>query len=403
MDRIYFDYNATTPADPEVIEAMSPYFHDYFGNASSIHAFGQKTRLAIEESREKAAQLLSTKNDTIVFTSGGTESDNFAIKGVVFNYLHKNKGKTPHIITSAIEHPAVLNTCNYLEKSFGIEVTYLPVDKYGVVNTVELQSAIKNNTILVSIMYANNETGTIEPISEIGKIIASLNSQRIKHNLPRIYFHTDAVQAIGKLPVNVDELGVDLLSLSAHKFHGPKGVGVLYIRPQTEIESFIHGGHHERNRRAGTENVPGIVGLGKAVEIISRDMAEENKKIKYLRDKLESGILKNVPNVYLNGHSAQRLSNTCNFSFEFIESESLLLSLDLEGVGIAASSGSACSSGSSEPSHVLTAIGLRPDLCQGSLRFSLGKYNTEQEIDHVLQVLPKEVERLRKMSPLWKK
>lgn len=383
MRRIYLDHNATTKVDPSVIKAMLPYYEEIFGNPSSIHQFGQKARKGIDEARESIANFIGSEIEEIVFTSGGTEADNLAIKGIA--YANSKKGK--HIITSSIEHHAVLNPCKYLEKQ-GFEVTYLGVDKYGIVDPNDVKKAITNKTILVTIMHANNEVGTIEPISEIGKITRENG----------IYLHTDAIQSIGKIPVNVDELNVDLLSLSGHKIYGPKGIGALYIRKGTRIEPLIHGGPHERNRRGGTENVPAIVGLAKAIEIAKSSMKRESIWMTHLRDKLERGIVKKIDNVYLNGHPTERLPNTLNMSFEFIEGESIVLNLDLKG--IAASSGSACTSSSLEPSHVLRAMGA---IVQGSVRFSLGKDNLEEDIDYVLEILPEIVDRLRAMSPLYKK
>ena len=383
MKRIYLDHNATTPVHPEVIEAMLTCYKNTFGNASSVHSFGQEARKVIEETRQTVADFLGAKPEEIVFTSGGTESDNFALKGVA--YAQESKGK--HIITSSIEHHAVLNTCKYLEKK-GWKVTYLPVDKYGLVNPEEVEKALTKETVLITIMQANNETGTIEPIAEIGKITRDKG----------IYFHTDAVQSVGKIPLNVDELNLDLLSLSGHKIYGPKGIGVLYIRKGTKIESLIQGGHHERNRRAGTENVPSIVGLGKTIEIASREIKSEKEKLQTLRDRLQRGIEEEIDQVYLNGHPSKRLPNTLNMSFEFVEGESLILSLDLKGVAV--STGSACTSGTLEPSHVLGAMGVAPALSQGSLRFSLGRDNTEEEIDYTVEALKEIVQRLRAMSPL---
>jgi len=321
-----------------------------------------------------------------VFTSGGTEADNFAIKGIA--YANESKGK--HIITSSIEHHAVLNTCKYLEKQ-GFQVTYLPVDEYGFVDPGDMMKAINKETILITIMHANNEVGTIEPISEIGKIAKG----------KEIIFHTDAVQSLGKIPVDVNELNVDLLSLSAHKIYGPKGIGALYIRKGTRIQPLIHGGHHEKNRRAGTENVPGIAGLGKAIEIVKTSIDKESIYLTDLRNRLCSGISEKIDCVYLNGHSRKRLPNTLNMSFEFVEGESIILNLDMKGVAVA--SGSACTSGSLEPSHVLKAMGVAPAVAQGSIRFSLGKDNTEEDIDYVLEVLPEIISRLRAMSPLYKR
>ncbi len=385
MRKIYLDHNATTPTHPEVVKAMLPYYNEVYGNPSSIHQFGQEARKVVDEAREKVANFIGAKIEEIVFTSGGTEADNFAIKGIAY----RNEKKGRHIITSSIEHHAVLNTCKYLEGK-GFKVTFLPVDKYGTVNPDDVKKAITGETILITILHANNETGTIEPIGEIGSIAKEKG----------IIFHTDAVQSVGKLGVNVDELNVDLLSLSGHKIYGPKGIGALYIRKGTKIEPLILGGHHERNRRAGTENVPGIVGLGKAIEIASQDMEEENKKEVNLRDKLWDGLNQKIDSIQLNGHPEKRLSNTLNVSFKFVEGESIILNLDLQGIAV--SSGSACTSGSLEPSHVLSAMGVDPATSQGSVRFSLGKDNTEDDIGYVLEVLPEIVSRLRAMSPLYK-
>ena len=383
--KVYLDHNANTPTHPEVVKAMMPYYEKIYGNASSLHQFGQEARKAVDEAREKVTNFIGAKPEEIVFTSGGTEADNFAIKGVAY----KNEKRGKHIITSSIEHHAVLNVCKYLEEK-GFKVTFIPVDEYGVVNPDDVKKAITDETILITIMHANNEVGTIQPIEEIGKISKEKG----------IIFHTDAVQSVGKLKINVDELNVDLLSLSGHKIYGPKGIGVLYIRKGTKIEPLIVGGHHERKRRAGTENVPAIVGLGKAIELASKDMQKENKKIVNLRDKLWNGLRQKIDSVKLNGHPLQRLSNSLNVSFEFVEGESIILNLDLQGIAV--SSGSACTSGSLESSHVLKAMGVDPATAQGSIRFSLGRSNTEDDIDCVLKILPEIVSRLRKMSPLYK-
>ncbi|MDD5594300.1 MAG: cysteine desulfurase NifS [Candidatus Margulisbacteria bacterium] len=390
--RIYLDNAATTPVDPRVKEAILPYFSDKFGNPSSIHSFGQETKAAIEKAREQVVGLIGGSVDEIVFTSGGTEADNFALEGVAF----ANEAKGKHIITSSIEHHAVLECCKFLEKR-GFSVTYLPVDESGVVSPESVVRAITDKTILVSIMQANNEIGTIEPIGEIAKAIKMRNAELGI----RSYFHTDAVQTAGHIPVNVNELGVDLLSISAHKLYGPKGVGALYIRKGTKITPFLHGGGQERGRRASTENVPGIVGFGAAAEIAAGDVNNgESKKLIPLRDKLINGILEKITDARLNGHLTQRLPNNVNVSINYVEGESMLLNLDLEG--IAASTGSACSSGSLEPSHVLRAIGLPYEQAHGSLRFSLGKNTTEAEIDKTIEVLRKIVLKLREMSPLKK-
>ena len=381
---IYMDYNATTPIDERVLSAMLPYLKEEFGNPSSIYSLAQRARRAVEEAREKLAKLLNADPKEIIFTSGGTESDNFAIKGIA--YANQDKGK--HIITSQIEHHAVLNTCKFLEKQ-GFHITYLPVDRYGVVDLDALEKSITSQTILISIMFANNEVGTIQPIKKIGEIAK-------RHG---VYFHTDAVQAVGKIPIDVKELGIDLLSLSAHKFYGPKGVGALYVRKGVKMSSFIQGGEQERGRRGGTENVAGIVGLGKAAEIAQEEMVEEEKRVRALRDELERRLLERIPEVVLNGHPQNRLYNTLSICVKYVEGESMLLNLDREG--ICASSGSACTSGSLEPSHVLLAMGVPPEIAHGSLRFSLGKFNREEDVERVSEVLPSIVEELRKISPFW--
>ena len=381
---IYMDHNATTPIDERVLSAMLPYLKEEFGNPSSIYLLAQRARRAVEEAREKLAKLLNADPKEIIFTSGGTESDNFAIKGIA--YANQAKGK--HIITSQIEHHAVLNTCKFLEKQ-GFQITYLPVDRYGVVDLDALEKSITPQTILISIMFANNEVGTIQPIKKIGEIAR-------RHG---VYFHTDAVQAVGKIPIDVKELGIDLLSLSAHKFYGPKGVGALYVRKGVKISSFIQGGEQEKGRRGGTENVAGIVGLGKAAEIAQEEMVEEEKRVRALRDELERRLLERIPEVVLNGHPQNRLYNTLSICVKYVEGESMLINLDREG--ICASSGSACTSGSLEPSHVLLAMGVPPEVAHGSLRFSLGKFNKEEDVERVSEVLPSIVEELRKISPFW--
>lgn len=383
---IYFDHAATTPVKPEVLEEMMPYFTNKFGNASTIYSIGRESKKAIEEAREKVAKALGAMPREIFFTGSGSEADNWAIKGVAYS----NRSKGNHIITTVIEHHAVLHTCQYLE-SDGFEVTYLPVDENGLVSPEQVRKAIKPNTILITIMFANNEIGTIQPIAEIGKIAK-------EHN---IYFHTDAVQAVGNIPINVNELNVDLLSLSAHKFYGPKGVGALYVRKGVKITNFLHGGAQERGRRASTENVPGIVGLGKAIELATNNIEQYNKKLIELRDRTIEEITKKIPFVKLNGDRYKRLPGNVNFSFQFIEGESLLLMLDMKG--IAASSGSACTSGSLDPSHVLLAIGLDHETAHGSLRITFGEENTHEDVDYLMEVLPMIVERLREMSPLYEK
>ncbi|WP_425061186.1 Cysteine desulfurase IscS [Sporomusa carbonis] len=384
MKRIYFDHSATTPVDREVADLMLEYMTDKYGNPSSVHSFGRETRKAIEEAREKVAALINASPNEIFFTSGGTEGDNLAIKGVA--YANRKKGN--HIITTQIEHHAVLHTCEYLEKQ-GFTVTYLPVDEHAMVRMEDLKNAITDKTILISVMFANNEVGTIQPIKEIGQLAKEKG----------IYFHTDAVQVAGNYPIDVKELNIDLLTLSGHKFYASKGIGALYIRRGVKIEEIQHGGGHERNMRAGTENVPGIVGLGKAAEIAKRDMEKKVTYIQGLRDKLIAGVMEKIPHVKLNGHPECRMPGNANFSFLYIEGESLLLNLDLKG--IAASSGSACTSGSLDPSHVLLAMGLTHEVAHGSLRVSLGRGNTEEDINYFLEVVPEIVERLRSMSPLY--
>ncbi len=385
MRRIYLDHAATTPTRPEVVKSMLPFFTDAFGNASSIHSYGQEAKGAIEDARTKVAELIGARSEEIVFTSGGTEADNYALKGVA--YANEHKGN--HIITTTIEHHAVLAVCKFLERR-GFRITYLPVDKYGLVATDDVKRAITDKTILVSVTHANNEVGTIEPVEEIGKIAREAG----------VYFHSDAVQTVGHIPVNVDKLKADLLAISAHKFYGPKGVGALYVRKGTRLVSLMHGGEQEKRRRAGTENVPGIVGLGKAVELAGQEMGKEAERLTYLRDKLIKGLMEKIDHIRLNGHPTRRLPNNINVSVDFVEGESLLLNLDLEG--ICASTGSACSSASLEPSHVLLALGLPPEQAHGSLRFTLGRENTEADVEQVLEVLPGIVAKLRAMSPLLK-
>jgi len=382
MKKIYMDHAASTPVDPEVMEAMKPYFSEKFGNPSSFHGFGREASEALEKSRKNIAGFLGVDTSEIVFTSGGTESDNLAIKGVAL--ANKDKGK--HVITSKIEHEAVLSTCKSLEKQ-GFQVTYLDVDKQGLVDPENLRKVIRKDTILVSVMYANNEIGTIEPIDEIGKICRE----------KKVYFHTDAVQAFGRIPLKIDN--VDLLSVSSHKIYGPKGVGMLYVRKGLRIDPIVYGGGHEKGRRSGTENVSGIVGFAKAVELAKRIMNEEAERQSKLRNKLIDGILE-ISNSHLNGHPEKRLPNNVNVYFDYVEGESLILRLDEKGV--AASTGSACSSKSLEPSHILLALGLSPIQAHGSLRLTLGKMNTESDVDYVLEVLPEIVKDLREISPLNK-
>jgi cysteine desulfurase len=381
---IYLDHAATTYVKDKVLKDMLPYFTEKFGNASSIYTIGRESKKAIEDAREKVAKALKCQTKEVFFTASGTEADNWAIKGVAF----ANREKGNHIITTAIEHHAVLHTCQYLEKE-GFEVTYLPVDEYGMVSLEQLKDAITDKTILITIMFANNEIGTIQPIEEIGKIAK-------QHG---IYFHTDAVQAIGNIPIDVNQYNIDLLSLSAHKFYGPKGVGALYVRKGVKLHTFVQGGAQERGRRAGTENIAGIVGLGSAIELAMQELEDYNHKLRVLRDRLIKEVLEKIPYARLNGHPTQRLPGNANFSFEFIEGESLLLMLDMKG--IAASSGSACTSGSLDPSHVLLSIGLPHEIAHGSLRLTFGDKNTEEDIDYVMEVLPPIIERLREMSPLY--
>ena len=383
MNRIYLDYAASTPVRPEVMKAMLPYFTEVAGNPSSIHACGQEAKGAIEEARTRVASTIGAQEGEIVFTSGGTEADNYALKGVA--YANESKGN--HIITSSIEHHAVLETARFLQGK-GFNVTYLPVDHYGMVDPDDVKQSITEKTILISVMHANNEVGTLQPIAEIGKIAREAG----------VYFHTDAVQTVGHLPVDVDELEVDLLSISAHKLYGPKGIGALYIRKGTRLVSFIHGGEQERRRRASTENVPGIVGLGIAAELASQEMGEESERLIYLRNKLIKELLGRIEHTRLNGHPQERLPNNANFTIDFAKGESMCLNLDLEGICV--STGSACSSSSLEPSHVLLAMGLPHEQVHSSLRFTLGKWTTEEDIIRVLEILPKIVAKLRAISPL---
>jgi cysteine desulfurase len=381
---VYLDNNATSPLDPEVLDAMLPYLRNKFGNASSIHSGGREAKKALEAARETIAGILGASvPEGIVFTGSGSEADNMAIQGCARALRHKGT----HIVTSAVEHPAVLNPCKLLEEE-GFSVTSVMPDKTGMVRAEAVIEALKEDTIFISVMHANNETGTINPVSEIGRIARERN----------ILFHTDAVQSFCKVPFTVDELNADLLSLSAHKINGPKGVGALYIREGVPLKPLIYGGHQEGNRRAGTENIAGAVGLAKAAHLSCSNRAARMRRIRMLRDRLEQGLLNKIPQTRLNGHPNLRLPNTVNLSFSFVESESLLLELDLKGVAV--SSGSACSSGTGEPSHVLLAMGIPHEICRGALRFSLGKENTEQEIDYVLEVLPEVVQRIRAMSPL---
>jgi cysteine desulfurase len=383
MKRIYMDHSATTPVAARVLQAMLPYLSDKFGNASSLHSFGQEAKAALEESREKVAKLLGASPEEIIFTSGGTESDNLALKGIA----RRNSKQGRHIITTCIEHPAILETCKTLEKE-GFAVTYLPVTGEGVVDMAALEAAIRPDTILISVMHANNEVGTIQPIEEIGKLAAEKD----------IYLHTDAVQSVGKIPTDVNTLGVDLLSLSAHKIYGPKGVGALYIHRGTKLESIVQGGGHERGLRSGTENVAGIVGLARAAELCGESMAGEGQRLSKLCDRLGALVLGRVKDSWINGTMKRRLPGSLNFGFSYVEGESLLLYLDAKGIAV--STGSACSSHKLEPSHVLLALGLKPEECHGSLRITMGRSNTEEEVDYVGECIVEAVERFRGISAL---
>jgi len=381
---IYMDHSATTPVDKRVLEFMLPYFDKKYGNASSLHSMGQEAKKALGEAREKIAKVINADPSEIYFTSGGTESNNFAIKGIAF--ANKDKGK--HIITTKIEHDCVLNTCKWLEK-IGFEVTYLDVDRYGLIDSGDLEASLRDDTILVSIMHANNEIGTIQDMEEIGKIVGESNA----------YLHTDAVQSVTKIPIDVKKMNVDMLSISSHKIFGPKGVGCLYIRKGVKIDPLMHGGGHEGGLRSGTENIAGIAGFGEAMKIGEEERPKIMPRLEKLRDKIIDNVLK-IDNTFLNGHPKKRLPINANFSFRFIEGESLVLLLDSRG--IEASTGSACSSKSLEPSHVLLAIGLKPEDAHGSLRITLGKDNTEKDVDYLLKVLPEIVSELREMSPFKK-
>jgi cysteine desulfurase len=380
--RIYLDNNSTTPVDPAVLSAMLPFLAENFGNASSIHSAGQRARAAVDAARQSVATLLRAKSSEVVFTCGGTESDNLAIFGIVNPCDQPRK----HVVITAIEHHAVLNAAHALEKQ-GVDVTYVPVSKEGIVDPEDVREAIRPETVLISVMLANNELGTIQPVAEIGKITAEED----------LYFHCDAVQAAGKIPIGVQTLGVDLLSISGHKLYAPKGVGALYVRTGTELGPIFYGGHHERDRRPGTENVPGIVALGKAAELAIENLAADATRLAQLRDRFEDALLA-LPGVRRNGSARDRVPNTSNLSFESAPGEALIIALDLQGV--MCSSGAACSSGAIEPSHVLAAIGLSPDQARSSLRFSLGRFTTESEIDEAIRVIPAAVERLRALSPL---
>jgi len=382
---IYLDHNATTRPRPEVVEAMLPHLKAHYGNASSIYQLGQEERKAIDIAREQLFSLIHAASpEEVVFTGGGSESINWAIKGVAF----ANRDKGRHIVTTTIEHSAVLKTCQYLE-TMGWHVTYVGVDWHGRVNPSHIREAITPQTVLVSIMHANNELGTLEPVEEIGALCRE----------KAVPLHVDALQTVGKIPVSVQTLGCDLLSMGAHKFYGPKGVGALYIRPGTRIQPLIHGGSHERNRRAGTENVAGVAGMGVAAEIAAKEMKHEEKHVRHLRDKLEKALMKEIECVRVNGDVENRMFNTSNMSIEAVEGEGLIIGLDMQGICV--SSGSACASGATEPSHVLKALGIPIELAKGSVRFSLGRENTVEEIDKVIEIVPKVVSRLRDLSPLW--
>jgi cysteine desulfurase len=393
MNRAYLDFNATTPVEPAVLDAMLPYFSAEFGNAASIHTPGQRARAAVETAREQVAALIGARPQEIVFTSGGTESDNHAIFGIVSSSFTSFTSSTsltshPHIITTAIEHEAVLNTCQALEKE-GVRVTYLPTDRDGQIDIDDLRRALRPETILITVMHANNELGTVQPLEEIGRIAKAAD----------VYFHTDAVQSAGKIPIDVNALQVDLLSLSGHKLYAPKGIGALYVRGGTRLRQLLYGGHHQRGFRPGTENVAGIVGLGKAAEIARRSLAEDARRVSSLRDKLQQGLLQRVPQSRVNAAAAPRTPNTTNLVFPGVEGEALLIALDLKG--LACSTGAACSSGAVEPSHVLTAIGLPPEEARASLRFSLGRHTTPADIDFALNAVPAAVAQLRELSPTY--
>jgi len=384
--RIYMDHAATTRVDPTVVDAMLPYFTQHFGNASSLHAFGREAYNAMETARSKVAKLIGAEKDEVIFTAGGTESDNMAVKGIAF----RNRSKGKHIITTKIEHPAIMETCSYIE-TVGFRVTYLPVDSSGLTDLSELEKAVTKDTILITIQHANNEIGTIQNIEAIGKIAEEKN----------VRFHTDAVQSVGKIPVDVKKARVDLLSMASHKFHGPKGVGALYIRKGIVLDPLVHGGGQEKGLRSSTENIPGIVGMGKAAEIAGNQLVPDGQRVSAMRDKIICRVLEDIPLSYLNGHPTQRLPNNASFRFDGVEGESLVLSLDNKG--IAASTGSACSSKKLKPSHVLLAIGLNEVQAHGSLRLTLGRENTDEEVGYVIEVLPEVVSKMRAISPLWKK
>lgn len=387
--KIYFDYAATTPVDSRVLKKMLPYFSKNFGNSMSFHQLGQQAKIALEESRKTIADFIGAKSSEIIFTSSATESNNFALKGIAF----ANKERGNHIIISSIEHPCVMESALWLEKQ-GFEITKIKVDKYGLVDPQDIKKAIKKETILVSIIHASNEIGTIQPIEKIGKIIKELKNQDFDS---KVYFHCDAAQTLGKIPLNVKKLGVDLLTASSHKIYGPKGAALLYIKEGTKIEPLLHGGGQEMGFRSSTVNIPAIVGFAEAIKIAKKEMTKESERLKKLRDKIIKEILKKIPNSFLNGHPKKRLSNNINFSFDFVEGESIVAQLDL--LGICVSTGSACSSAKLEPSHVLLAIGLEPQRAQGSLRISLGRQTSQKEVNYLIKVLPKIIKKLRRFSP----
>lgn len=386
MNRVYLDFNATTPVEPAVLDAMLPYFSAEFGNAASIHTVGQRARAAVETARDQVGALLGARSQEIVFTSGGTESDNHAIFGII----RSTPGATKHIITTNIEHEAVLNTCQALEKE-GIAVTYLPVNREGLITVDQVEEALRPHTALITVMHANNELGSVQPLAQIGKLAAQRD----------IYFHTDAVQSAGKIPLDVKTLGVDLLSISGHKLYAPKGIGALYIRGGSRLQQLLYGGHHQRGFRPGTENVPGIVGLGKAAELARLSLEADAARVSALRDKLEQTLAARIPDSHINSANAPRTPNTANLTFPGIEGEALVIALDLKGICV--STGAACSSGAVEPSHVLTAIGLSADEARASIRFSLGRHTTESEINYALEAVPAAVSQLRELSPTYRK
>ncbi|MFC1567123.1 cysteine desulfurase family protein [bacterium] len=393
---VYADNSATTQIDPIVFKEMEPYFNTHFGNPSSAHSMGSFTKNAIESAREKIAASLKCSAKEIFFTAGGTEADNWALKGIVNSHT---PNKNLHLVTTTIEHHAVLKTAQYLE-SKNVETTYLPVNRDGLIDLDTLKSCIKENTILVSIMFANNETGAVQPIKEIGKILDEINISRKAKNLGKIYFHSDAVQAFGKIDIDLSKLNIDLLAISSHKIHGPKGIGALYIKNGTIIEPLFHGGKHEFAKRAGTENVPGIIGFAKACELAAKNLQKEAKRLENIKLKLHKGIMKNIKASFLNGSLENSLPNVLNIAFNYIEGESIIMMLDAKGIFV--SSGSACTSDTLGPSHVLNAMKIDVILAQGSIRFSFGRFNTEEDVDYILEVLPPIIERLRKMSPLYK-